>query len=101
MRPGSVRNSGCAAPNFWRFCRMDKTNMVVSKNRPCEKKILRQGLFSGLVVSNTFLRVCLMCCVLVCLDDFSPAISYFIISWTTLFGFPCHPFSELVHTYAL
>lgn len=49
---------------------MDKTNMVVSKNRPYEKKILRQGVFFGLVVSNTFLCVCLMCYALVCSVDF-------------------------------
>ena len=52
------RSIGCAAHNFWRLCEIDKANNVVYKNRPCETKILRRGLFfSGVVLHNRFLRL--------------------------------------------
>ena len=52
------------APNFWRFCHIDKTNMVVSKNRLCKEKMLRQGFYFLGLLYLIFFCVYLMCYVL-------------------------------------
>ena len=55
------RSIGCAAHNFWRLCEIDKANNVVYKNRPCETKILRRGLFFLALFYIIGFYVCLLC----------------------------------------
>ena len=97
-----VMHTECAPHNFWRLCQLDKANMVVSKNRPYEMKMLRQVLFFlPAVVILVCFSVFVYCFRVWAVQLTLSAVCHcFVTPWTAAFRFFPHPFSQLTHTHA-
>ena len=78
----------CVSHNVWRFCELDKVDMVIYKNRVYEMTFWRWVFFLGLLSLTV---VCVCVCVCVCYIRLSSAqlilwvmCDYFAILWVSL-----------------